>query len=251
MTDPRTDPGTDPHTNPGGDRAPGTAIVAGVGPNLGAGLVRGFRARGATVGAVARTESRLESLAAETTATDTGGRVVPLSADLTDPDAVAAAVDRFHDRAGPVDLLAYTAYYTDTNPRGIDDIDPATMLRDYEVNVYGAAAVVRALLDDLRDPASPGTVILTGAPSGVRAGGDAIVFDTTESAVRGLARSLARDLAPAVHVAYAVVDASVGSATGATSAASVADAYWQLATQPRDAWTTELDLRPAGGSFRT
>ena len=28
--------------------------------------------------------------------------------------------------------------------------------------------------------------------------------------------------------------------------ASVADAYWQLYQQPRDAWTFEMDIRPFG-----
>ena len=28
--------------------------------------------------------------------------------------------------------------------------------------------------------------------------------------------------------------------------ASVADAYWQLYRQPRDAWTFEMDIRPFG-----
>ena len=28
--------------------------------------------------------------------------------------------------------------------------------------------------------------------------------------------------------------------------ASIAEAYWQLHQQPRDAWTHELDVRPAG-----
>ena len=27
---------------------------------------------------------------------------------------------------------------------------------------------------------------------------------------------------------------------------SVADAYWQLYRQPRDAWTFEMDIRPFG-----
>jgi len=227
------------------DREPGTAIVAGVGRNLGAALVREFAARGATVGAVARTASRLEPLAE-----DADGEVVPLPADLTDPGATEDAARRFRDRAGPADLLVYNAFFTDTDPRGIDAVDPGTLLGDYEVNVYGAAVAVKTLLGDLRDPDDPGTVIVTGAPSGRRAGGNSVVFDANEAAVRGLTRSLAIDLAPDVHVAYAVVDGAVGSAAGAIAPSSVADAYWRLATQPRDAWTAELDLRPAGGEFR-
>jgi hypothetical protein len=30
---------------------------------------------------------------------------------------------------------------------------------------------------------------------------------------------------------------------------SIAEAYWQLHRQPRDAWTHELDLRPAAETW--
>jgi NAD(P)-dependent dehydrogenase (short-subunit alcohol dehydrogenase family) len=52
---------------------------------------------------------------------------------------------------------------------------------------------------------------------------------------------------PSVAVVGAGDD--IGSAIArrfAMRPASIADAYWQLHQQSRDAWTFELDLRPAG-----
>jgi hypothetical protein len=77
---------------------------------------------------------------------------------------------------------------------------------------------------------------------------------------------MARELGPQnIHVAHLVIDAGVDTAfvrdrsraaggEGALAALepdqlmrpeSIADAYWQLHCQSRDAWTFELDLRPA------
>ena len=77
---------------------------------------------------------------------------------------------------------------------------------------------------------------------------------------------MARELGPKnIHVAHLVIDAGVDTAwvrerIGASgeasdpnfapdqlmNPASVAETYWQLHQQPRDAWTFELDLRPFG-----
>ncbi|MDE2464576.1 MAG: short-chain dehydrogenase, partial [Alphaproteobacteria bacterium] len=77
---------------------------------------------------------------------------------------------------------------------------------------------------------------------------------------------MARELGPeGIHVAHLVIDAGVDTAfvreriraSGGEDALaglqpdqlmrpeSIAEVYWQLHTQPRDAWTFELDLRPS------
>ena len=74
---------------------------------------------------------------------------------------------------------------------------------------------------------------------------------------------MARELGPAnIHVAHLVIDAGVDTAwvrqrieaagrtdrlapDRLTNPVSIAETYWQLHIQPRDAWTHELDLRPA------
>jgi NADP-dependent 3-hydroxy acid dehydrogenase YdfG len=85
--------------------------------------------------------------------------------------------------------------------------------------------------------------------------------------LRAVAQSMARELGPKnIHVAHLVVDAGVDTAwvrqrrkqrTGQADfapdelvdPASIAEIYWQLHLQPRDAWTHELDLRPYGESW--
>jgi NAD(P)-dependent dehydrogenase (short-subunit alcohol dehydrogenase family) len=88
-----------------------------------------------------------------------------------------------------------------------------------------------------------------------------------QGGLRAFAQSMARELGPQnIHVAHLVIDAGVDTAfvrdrirdaQGEAALAaldpdqlmrpeSIADAYWQLHQQSRDAWTFELDLRPAG-----
>ena len=79
-------------------------------------------------------------------------------------------------------------------------------------------------------------------------------------ALRALAQSMARELGPmGVHVAHTIIDGAIDTEfirttfperyalkdqDGILNPAHIADAYWMLHQQPRDAWTHELDLRP-------
>ena len=71
---------------------------------------------------------------------------------------------------------------------------------------------------------------------------------------------MARELGPRnIHVAHVVVDGAIDTAfirdsfpdlyarkaqDGILDPEHIADNYWFLHSQPRDAWTFELDLRP-------
>ena len=81
---------------------------------------------------------------------------------------------------------------------------------------------------------------------------------------------MARELGPKnIHVAHLVIDSGVDTAfvrerirqhagdealanlqpDQLMNPASIAETYWQLYRQPRDAWTFELDLRPYGETW--
>ena len=79
---------------------------------------------------------------------------------------------------------------------------------------------------------------------------------------------MARELGPqGIHVAPLIIDAGVDTAfvrervkaggrdpdalapDTLMNPASIAEAYWRLHTQTRDAWTFELDLRPYGEAW--
>ena len=75
-----------------------------------------------------------------------------------------------------------------------------------------------------------------------------------------MAQSMARELGPkGIHVATVLLDGAIDSpmmwrehrdrmekldTDGAIQPDAMAEAYWQLHSQPRNAWTFELDLRP-------
>ena len=85
-------------------------------------------------------------------------------------------------------------------------------------------------------------------------------FAGAKHGIRALAQSMARELGPMnIHVAHVVVDGAIDTAfirdnapelyalkdqDGILNPEHIADSYWFLHSQPRDAWTFELDLRP-------
>jgi NAD(P)-dependent dehydrogenase (short-subunit alcohol dehydrogenase family) len=78
-------------------------------------------------------------------------------------------------------------------------------------------------------------------------------------ALRGLAQSAARELGPkGIHVAHFIIDGAVRSAArpdpterpnSTLSPDGIAESYWRILQQPRDAWSFEVDLRPWVESF--
>jgi len=93
----------------------------------------------------------------------------------------------------------------------------------------------------------------------MRGGSGYAAFAAAKAGLRATAQAMARELGPRnIHVAHLVIDAGVDTAwvrarIGAERLAepdrlmqprSIADAYWHLHQQTRDAWTFEADLRP-------
>jgi NAD(P)-dependent dehydrogenase (short-subunit alcohol dehydrogenase family) len=104
------------------------------------------------------------------------------------------------------------------------------------------------------------SIIFTGATASLRGGAGFAAFSGAKMALRALAQSMARELGPqGIHVAHSIIDGAIDTAfirdtfperyalkdqDGILNPDHIADAYWMLHQQPRDAWTHELDLRP-------
>jgi short-subunit dehydrogenase len=105
-----------------------------------------------------------------------------------------------------------------------------------------------------------GTILFTGATASLRGSAGFASFAGAKHALRALAQSMARELGPkGLHVAHVVIDGGIDTAfirdnfperyalkeqDGILNPDHIADNYWMLHKQPRDAWTHELDLRP-------
>ena len=106
-----------------------------------------------------------------------------------------------------------------------------------------------------------GTILFSGATSSIRGRGGAVAFTSAKFGVRGLAESLARELWPyGIHVAHVIIDGAIDTARVRKDLKpglneplldpdSMAEAYWNLAIQHKQAWTLEIDLRPFNEDF--
>ena len=225
------------------------AIVAGVGPGLGAALVRKLAQEGCRVGMFARSPQFIGKLAAEL-----GPRVLAVPTDISDPKQVATGFRKVREKLGAVEILIQHA--SGSVGEGLMKTTPDQFERSWRVAVLGAFLCAREMLKR-----RTGTMIFTGATSSVRGRGGGVAFSSAKFAVRGLAQSLAVELWPkGIHVAHVIIDGVIDTPKVRRSykpsakepllqPEAIADSYWHLIQQDRSAWSLEIDLRPNKEAF--
>jgi NAD(P)-dependent dehydrogenase (short-subunit alcohol dehydrogenase family) len=226
------------------------AVVTGVGPGLGAALVRRF-AQGYALALLARKADYLKSLAAEIG--KSGAIALDLPCDVSDPAQISQAFRAIRKDLGEPEVLLYNA---GTGTFGsITDITPGQYEADWRVNALGAFVAAKEAAPAMI-ARGRGTMLFTGATAGIKAGAKSVSFGPAKFAMRGLAQSLARDLGPkGIHVAWINVDGSIDipGARGLKPTLkdgdflkpeAIAETYWHLAHQDPSAWTMELEVRP-------
>jgi NAD(P)-dependent dehydrogenase (short-subunit alcohol dehydrogenase family) len=229
------------------------AIVAGVGPGLGAALVHKLTEQDCCVGMFARSPKFIGKLAAEL-----GPRALAVPTDISDPKQVATGFRKVREKLGAVEILIQHA--SDSIGAGLLKTTPDEFERSWRVAVLGAFLCASEAVPEMLKRRT-GTIIFTGATSSVRGRGGAVAFSSAKFAVRGLAQSLAVELWPkGIHVAHVIIDGVIDTPkvrrTYKPSAKepllqpdAIADAYWQLIQQDRSAWSLEIDLRPNKEAF--
>lgn len=230
-----------------------TAVVAGVGPGLGAAVASRFAAEGCRVALLARTEPYLDSLAAEL---DAEGVALAVPTDLTDADEVAAAFETVREAFGPTDALVYNASGTPwkgLSDIGVDEFDDALATGPRGALLCAKEAAADMCGNGADDEA--GTVVFTGATTSVRGKEGALGFSAAKFAIRGMAQSLARELGPeGVHVAHVVLDGSIrppdvapGDPSTHLDPDDIAAQYWELVTADLATMPFEIHLTNGPG----
>jgi NAD(P)-dependent dehydrogenase (short-subunit alcohol dehydrogenase family) len=229
-----------------------TAVVVGVGPGLGAALVRAFAGQGYTVVAAARSAATLGFNDRRD-----AGKVVPIGCDATDP----ADVERVFDAAaalGPPEVAIFNA---GAFVRGsILETDPKEFERCWRVGCFAGLLVGQAAARRMIEHGA-GTILFTGATASLRGGSGFVNLASPKFGLRAVAQSMARELGPKnIHVAHVVIDGQIRSERyehllgerGPDSLLepdAIAAQYVALHRQHRSAWTQELDLRPWSEKF--
>ena len=227
-------------------------VISGVGPGTGTAFVRRFAAGGYRVAMLARNAERLADLAAQVPAAKA------YVCDVSDQSQVDAAMALVESEMGPATVLIHNAVGGGWGT--FMEIDPAMLNRNFQVNTMGLLYLARRVAP-VMVTAGLGTIIVTGNTSAQRGRANFAGFAPTKAAQRILAEAMARDLGPkGVHVAYIVIDAVIDVPWTRErfktkpddffiAPAAIADEAWHVASQPRSAWSFNVEIRPYGETW--
>ena len=236
--------------------AQGAAVVVGAGDALGGAIARRF-AKGGLVAVPSRRKIKpLGELVAQIEAD--GGQAEGIPCDARDEEAVIAMFDRVEEEIGTVESFVFN---TGAQHRSsILDMTTRIYRQVWESATFAGFVTGREAARRMAAQGR-GTIIFTGATASVRGGPNFASFASAKHALRALAQSMARELGPmGVHVGHIIVDGMIDSEAvrskfpeeaealtdgGMLDPDHIAEAYWTMHAQPKDAWTFEMDIRPS------
>lgn len=167
---------------------PATWFVTGASHGLGLELVKQLLQRGDRVAATTRSTDRLRAALGDT---DTE-RLLALPVQLADEQEVAAAVAAATDRFGPIDVVVNNAGYGLLG--AVEEITDAEARAQFDVQVFGAWNVLRAVLPGMRERRG-GHIITVSSILGLTTFPGWGAYSAAKFAVEGLTASLAAEVA--------------------------------------------------------
>ena len=222
-------------------------VVVGVGPGNGAALGRRFAEEGYRVALLARTTETSSPLAASLP------EARAYACDITDAGAVANTFDALERELGPVHTLIYNA---GSGVWGtVEDIEPRALEAAFRVNTLGLLLTSQRVIPQMKAQAG-GNIVVIGATSSRRGVARTAAFAPAKAAQKSLTESMARHLWPlGIHVALVIIDGVIDLPRTRTmmkdksddffiAPADLANVAFTLTTQPRSAWSFEVEARP-------
>ena len=237
------------------------AAVIGAGDFIGGAIAKRFAAEGFTVFAGRRDGGKLAPLVHEIEAAD--GRIFARSLDARQEADITSFLQDA-DREAPLEVCIFNIGANVNFP--LLETTERVFRKVWEMACYAGFLAGREAAR-LMLPHGRGALFFTGATASLRGGVGYAAFAAAKFGLRAVAQSAARELGPKnIHVAHLVIDSGVDTAwvrerikqregeealrnldpDRLMRPEAVAETYWQLYQQPRDAWTFELEIRPFG-----
>ena len=230
-------------------------LVIGAGDATGGAIARRFAREGYVACVTRRSADKLQPLVDAIRAE--GGEAHGFASDARKEEDVIELVETIERDIGPIEAFIFNIGAN--VPCSILEETARKYFKIWEMACFSgfltSQAVAKRMVKRQR-----GTILFTGATAGLRGASGFAAFAGAKHGIRALAQSMARELGPmGLHVAHVVVDGAIDTdfirdnfperyalkdQDGILSPEHIADNYWYLHSQPRDAWTFELDLRP-------
>lgn len=230
-------------------------LVVGAGDALGGAIAKRFAREGYLACVARRNADKLGELTGAIE--NAGGSAVAYGCDARREEQVVALFEQIEKEHGPIDVLVHNI---GGNVReSILDATAQKFFKTWEMACMAGFLTGREAARHMV-PRGRGTILFTGATASLRGGAGFAGFAAGKAGLRMVAQSMARELGPkGIHVAHVVIDGGIDTAfiranfpdryalkerEGILNPDHIAENYWMLHQQPRDAWTFELDLRP-------
>jgi NAD(P)-dependent dehydrogenase (short-subunit alcohol dehydrogenase family) len=234
---------------------PKAILVIGAGDATGGAIARRFAHEGYIACVTRRSVDKLEPLLQRIR--DDGGQAHGFGSDARKEEEMISLVGKIEREIAPIEVAVFNI---GANVRfDIAETTARVYFKVWEMACFSGFLMGREVAKAML-PRGRGTILFTGATASLRGREGFAAFAGAKHALRALAQSMARELWPkGIHVAHPVIDGAIDTEfirsnfptryalkerQGILSPDSIADAYWQLHQQPRDAWTFETELRP-------
>ncbi len=235
------------------------ALVIGAGDATGGAIARRFAREGYVACVTRRSLDKLLPLVDRIRAD--GGQAHGFASDARKEEEVVALIEQIESTIGPIEVMVFNIGAN--VPSSILDQSAQKYFKIWEMACFSGFLNAREVAKRMVTRAAADrkqTILFTGATASLRGASGFAAFAGAKHALRALAQSMARELGPrGIHVAHVVVDGAIDTEfirttfperyalkaqDGIVNPEHIADSYWMLHQQPRDAWTHELDLRP-------
>ena len=167
------------------------AIVTGGSDGIGKAAALSMAKEGANVVIVARRQEVLDQ-AAEEIRTATEGVVVPLSADVTEPDSANKIVRTAIDRFGRLDILVNNAGVA--MAKNFEEVSQEDWESDFELKVWGAVRLIQESIPEMRK-AGGGRIINVTNLGGRTPGANSMPTSISRAAGIAITKGLSKDVA--------------------------------------------------------
>ncbi|MDU4253285.1 SDR family oxidoreductase [Pseudomonas sp.] len=230
-------------------------LVIGAGDATGGAIARRFAREGYVACVTRRSADKLQPLVEQIRAE--GGEAYGYASDARKEEAVVELVETIERDIGPIEAFVFNIGAN--VPCSILEETARKYFKIWEMACFSGFLTGREVAKRMVKR-QRGTLLFTGATAGLRGASGFAAFAGAKHGIRALAQSMARELGPmGLHVAHVVVDGAIDTEfirenfpqkyaqkdqDGILDPEHIADSYWYLHAQPRDAWTFELDLRP-------
>ena len=168
------------------------ALVTGASRGIGTAVARAFRAAGARVAIAARDAEALGALADELGASD--GHALALPTDVSDPEAVAAMVERTVSQFGRLDFACNNAAGGGHPPTPLAHVSVEAFDSGVATNLRGVFLSMRSEIPAILDSGG-GAIVNMSSTAGLQAVGGLASYVAAKHGVEGLTRVAALDYA--------------------------------------------------------